>query len=1076
MILPIGGGSVGPTGATGPTGAPGADGSDGATGPTGSPGTAGATGATGATGPTGDPATDDQNLVFNPSTLELFVTGGIDTVDLSVICDSCSMSGGSLTDTSHWDKSGQNIYYDAGKVSVGIDTTDPNCVMNIEGGLKLDTLKLTNGFSIGDTTIRFGKDSARFGFLSLYKDSVKFGDGLLKTGTFRTDTVSVLRLILNGVPVDSIPGPPPVPNLQQVYDQGRSIDLGNNVLSLTKSVGNSSSTTTFNGGSISIESQSGGGSQPTETASMSSSGFQVGDVILDNMQLNFADGTSISSADSFYTKSGIESLLFDSLELTRIEIYDSLGGLGNIDSATVQALISDSLAGRGFIDSVRIREIIFDSLEVTRIAIYDSLGGLGSIDSATVQALISDSLNSGRFLDSSRVVQLISDSVDLAKVEIYDSITGLAYVDSNFLQNKITTELANSGFIDSIRIREIISDSLAGIESTVSAIVSDSLQAAGFIDSIRIQQLISDSLANVPSFSDVEFMIDTAKQWTDDGFSLSTAKDVVIGTLPNQVTISSTGITFPDGTTQTTADTGAGGSGGGTVWTESLGDIYYDAGAVSVGTTFPNFGYALTVSGGLSIDSVLLSGAGSRIYAEDGLGGYASLGETVGYGIGIVIGDGMNENRLTAMGLEINTGSIIYNDGFASVTIGPDFMLGNTGIYYTDGFNQNSIDMNGVTASDGISSTILSATGIWFPDGTFQSTAYTGGGGGGSGWNLTGNAASVTDFIGTTNNVPLTFKVSNTDAGIIDISNDNLGFGQNALNSATSGNDNIALGENALTDNTSGNDNIAIGTSALANNTVGDNNIAIGSSTLTSGSNTNSNIAIGFQSLSTTTGSANVGLGYQAGFFVTSGAANTHIGYQAGITGTSSINATIAIGYQAPAISSNTATIGAPGLTTIGGYASWSNLSDGRFKANVQANVPGLDFIRGLEPVTYNLNMEQLNQHVYGEKWSEIREGMLPSMRQKEQITFTGFIAQDVEAAAQSLGYDFSGIITPKSSNDHYKISYAEFVVPLVKAVQELEQQVIQLEQEKSQLANDLQQQIDQLQQQISSLIGSGQH
>jgi trimeric autotransporter adhesin len=49
----------------------------------------------------------------------------------------------------------------------------------------------------------------------------------------------------------------------------------------------------------------------------------------------------------------------------------------------------------------------------------------------------------------------------------------------------------------------------------------------------------------------------------------------------------------------------------------------------------------------------------------------------------------------------------------------------------------------------------------------------------------------------------------------------------------------------------------------------------------------------------------------------------------------------------------------------------------------------------------------------------------------------TGFIAQDVEAAAKELNFDFSGVDAPKNENDFYGLRYAEFVVPLVKAVQE---------------------------------------
>jgi hypothetical protein len=42
-----------------------------------------------------------------------------------------------------------------------------------------------------------------------------------------------------------------------------------------------------------------------------------------------------------------------------------------------------------------------------------------------------------------------------------------------------------------------------------------------------------------------------------------------------------------------------------------------------------------------------------------------------------------------------------------------------------------------------------------------------------------------------------------------------------------------------------------------------------------------------------------------------------------------------------------------------------------------------------------------------------------------------------VEAAAKSIGYDFSGVDAPQNPDGHYGLRYAEFVVPLVKAVQE---------------------------------------
>jgi len=58
--------------------------------------------------------------------------------------------------------------------------------------------------------------------------------------------------------------------------------------------------------------------------------------------------------------------------------------------------------------------------------------------------------------------------------------------------------------------------------------------------------------------------------------------------------------------------------------------------------------------------------------------------------------------------------------------------------------------------------------------------------------------------------------------------------------------------------------------------------------------------------------------------------------------------------------------------------------------------------------------------------------------RQQEEKVYTGFVAQNVEKAAQEIGYDFSGVETPPNDGTPYSLRYAEFVVPLVKAVQEL--------------------------------------
>jgi hypothetical protein len=111
----------------------------------------------------------------------------------------------------------------------------------------------------------------------------------------------------------------------------------------------------------------------------------------------------------------------------------------------------------------------------------------------------------------------------------------------------------------------------------------------------------------------------------------------------------------------------------------------------------------------------------------------------------------------------------------------------------------------------------------------------------------------------------------------------------------------------------------------------------------------------------------------------------------------------------------------------------WTAYSDARIKTEVKENVPGLEFINLLKPVTYHFDVDKQN-----ELMGVIRNEKVEGMYDIEKITFTGFLAQDVETAAKKVNYDFSGL---DKSGEILGLRYAEFVVPLVKAVQELSEE-----------------------------------
>ncbi len=124
--------------------------------------------------------------------------------------------------------------------------------------------------------------------------------------------------------------------------------------------------------------------------------------------------------------------------------------------------------------------------------------------------------------------------------------------------------------------------------------------------------------------------------------------------------------------------------------------------------------------------------------------------------------------------------------------------------------------------------------------------------------------------------------------------------------------------------------------------------------------------------------------------------------------------------------------------------------SDGRFKSNIREDVKGLDFVLKLRPVTYNFNKQKLAAFTEGKLTPEALNS------NSSQAAFdntsverkTGFIAQEVEQAAKQVNYDFDGIKKPENEKDIYALNYAEFVVPLVKAVQEQQAQMDKLTKE----------------------------
>src|SRR5690606_31164284 len=108
------------------------------------------------------------------------------------------------------------------------------------------------------------------------------------------------------------------------------------------------------------------------------------------------------------------------------------------------------------------------------------------------------------------------------------------------------------------------------------------------------------------------------------------------------------------------------------------------------------------------------------------------------------------------------------------------------------------------------------------------------------------------------------------------------------------------------------------------------------------------------------TGEDNAGFGLRALFDNTTGNQRTGLGVSANSLGAAYHNST-GVGYNADCTAANQVRIGNAAVTSIGGFEAWTDFSDSRFKTDVTENVPGLDFINRLRPVTYHIDVHAIN-------------------------------------------------------------------------------------------------------------------
>lgn len=245
--------------------------------------------------------------------------------------------------------------------------------------------------------------------------------------------------------------------------------------------------------------------------------------------------------------------------------------------------------------------------------------------------------------------------------------------------------------------------------------------------------------------------------------------------------------------------------------------------------------------------------------------------------------------------------------------------------------------------------------------------------GGTAGWGLTGNTGTTpaSNFIGTTDNQVLRFRVNNQFAGQLSTTNTgmlSLGLAAGAVNTGAS---NTFIGNGAGAANAASGNNTYVGTNAGNANATGQQNVYIGrlaGGNATSGSD---NVLIGNGAGLFTTANNNVMIGSFAGNANATGGGNTFIGVQAGQASNAGQNTFVGTGAGGTNITGtqntmigNGASVAATNLTnaTAIGRASRVDASD----ALVLGSVNGVNGATSTTNVGIGVNAPLDRLHVAG--------------------------------------------------------------------------------------------------------------
>jgi hypothetical protein len=415
------------------------------------------------------------------------------------------------------------------------------------------------------------------------------------------------------------------------------------------------------------------------------------------------------------------------------------------------------------------------------------------------------------------------------------------------------------------------------------------------------------------------------------------------------------------------------------------------------------------------------------------------------------------------------TDQITIKDGALSPVTDNDIDLGTSSLEFKDGYFDGTLHCDVIDLA-GTEYTSIASTMNALTDVSMDITNFT------NGLLIQTNSDGSAPTTGTLSSALANIGIGTDVFQALTSGDYNVAIGNESMDAHTEGSHNVAIGHATLSASTTADDNIAIGRSAGAAITTGGINILIGKNAGDGFDAEQKNIGIGNAALGGSIAGAEycIALGHEAGQVITSGDNNTLIGYQAGESITSGENNVcvgnyagnvlvggsnnICIGYEADTSandishgitlgynmtsSSNVFAFGKSGdvvSNTFSSNANWSRSSDIRKKREIYDQGLGLDFINDLRTV----NFQWKPQNEFPKEWNDYSE----TSSNDTEVVMHGFIAQEVKEAldkhASKRDSVFAGWSEGEDGMQH--TSREMFVIPLIKAVQELSAEVKEL-------------------------------